>query len=256
MANKKSPLSKAAQQRVKTYEVRSSLQDSKAGLKKRDNRVAVIAGFVALAIALGSQLGYSALHQTNSASASPTATPPVSTTTGKVPDKSLAQARSWQGSLKLNSGLVSFELDGKNAPQAVSNFISLVRSGFYNGVTCHRLTTSGIFVLQCGDPKGDGSGGPGYNFGPIENAPASNVYQTGMLAMARVGGNGSSMGSQFFIVYKDSPIPADAAGGYTVFGKITGGLGVVQAIAAVGTDGAGGDGKPKTPVTMSALNVK
>ena len=173
-----------------------------------------------------------------------------------MPDKSLAQDRSWQGSLKLNSGLVSFELDGKNAPQAVSNFISLVRSGFYNGVTCHRLTTSGIFVLQCGDPKGDGSGGPGYNFGPIENAPASNVYQTGMLAMARVGGNGSSMGSQFFIVYKDSPIPADAAGGYTVFGKITGGLGVVQAIAAVGTDGAGGDGKPKTPVTMSALNVK
>jgi peptidyl-prolyl cis-trans isomerase B (cyclophilin B) len=77
-----------------------------------------------------------------------------------------------------------------------------------------------------------------------------------MLAMARVGGNGSSMGSQFFIVYKDSPIPADAAGCYTVFGKITGGLGVVQAIAAVGTDGAAGDGKPKTPVTMSALNVK
>jgi len=256
MANKKSPLSKAAQQRVKTYEVRSNQQDSKAGLKKRDNRVAVIASLVALAIALGSQLGYSALHQTATASATPSASTPVVANTGKVPDKSLAQARSWQGSLKLNSGSVSFSLDGKKAPQAVASFVSLIKSGFYNGVSCHRLTTTGIYVLQCGDPKGDGSGGPGYNFGPIENAPSSNVYQSGVLAMARVGGNGSSMGSQFFIVFKDSLIPADAAGGYTVFGKITVGMEVVQAIAAAGTDSPNGDGKPKTPVTMSALNVK
>lgn len=256
MATKKSPLSKAAQERIKTYEARSNQQESRSGVKRRDNRVAIIAGLVALAIALGSQLGYSALHQTATASANPSASTPAIANTGKVPDKALAQSRSWQGGMKLNGQAISFQLDGKKAPQAVASFVSLIKSGFYNGVSCHRITTAGIYVLQCGDPKGDGSGGPGYNFGPIENAPASNVYQTGVLAMARVGGNGSSMGSQFFIVYKDSLIPADAAGGYTVFGKVTLGVGVVQAIAAVGTDSPNGDGKPKTPVIMSALNVK
>ena len=73
MATKKSPLSKAAQERIKTYEARSNQQESRSGVKRRDNRVAIIAGLVALAIALGSQLGYSALHQTATASATPSA---------------------------------------------------------------------------------------------------------------------------------------------------------------------------------------
>ena len=110
--------------------------------------------------------------------------------------------------------------------------------------------------MQCGDPKGDGTGGPGYNWGPIENAPTDNLYKTGVLAMARVGNNASSMGSQFFIVYKDSPIPADSVGGYTVFGKITSGLNTVTKIAAAGVEGGGSDGKPALEAKLGAISLK
>jgi len=162
--------------------------------------------------------------------ASPTPTPGATPTTaaganrGDVPPQTLAENRTWTGTLTLNSIPLAIELDGAKAPQAVSSTISLAKSGFYNNLTCHRLTTTGIWVLQCGDPQGNGSGGPGYSYGPVENAPADNLYPAGTLAMARQGGDGYSNGSQFFIVYKDSPIPADTAGGYTVLGKITSGL--------------------------------
>jgi peptidyl-prolyl cis-trans isomerase B (cyclophilin B) len=113
-----------------------------------------------------------------------------------------------------------------------------------------------MYVLQCGDPLGTGSGGPGYNFGPIENAPADNIYGEGLLAMARRGGDANSQGSQFFIVYKDTQLGSDAAGGYTVFGKVTSGLDVVKAIAADGTADGSGDGQPKNAVIISSVNVK
>jgi peptidyl-prolyl cis-trans isomerase B (cyclophilin B) len=127
---------------------------------------------------------------------------------------------------------------------------------FYKDISCHRLTTAGIFVLQCGDPNGDGSGGPGYNWGPIENAPADDVYKEGVLAMARVGGDGSSMGSQFFIVYQDSTIPSDAAGGYTVFGKITKGLSGLDPVIKAGTADGSGDGKPAIETKLGAITLK
>ena len=97
-------------------------------------------------------------------------------------------------------------------------------------------------MLQCGDPTGTGTGGPGYSYGPVENAPKDDVYPAGTVAMARQGGNGNSMGSQFFLVYKDSTIPSDAAGGYTVFGKITGGLTRLEKVAAGGGSARQPDG--------------
>jgi peptidyl-prolyl cis-trans isomerase B (cyclophilin B) len=151
---------------------------------------------------------------------------------------------------------LSLELDGANAPQATANFISLAQAGYFEDISCHRLVTQGIYVLQCGDPSGDGTGGPGYNFGPIENAPANDLYTQGTLAMARRGGDGSSMGSQFFIVYQDSTIPSDEAGGYTVFGKVTSGLDAVQAIAAAGTADGSTDGKPAAEVKLSNVSVE
>lgn len=144
----------------------------------------------------------------------------------------------------------------EKAPQAVANFVTLAKKGFFNQVSCHRLTTAGIFVLQCGDPTGTGTGGPGYSFGPIENAPADAVYKTGALAMARQSAKGDSMGSQFFIVYKDSTIPSDAAGGYTVFGEITSGIESVQKIARAGVEGGGSDGTPVKPVSINRVTVK
>ena len=127
---------------------------------------------------------------------------------------------------------------------------------FYEGVSCHRLVTDGIFVLQCGDPDGTGGGGPGYNFGPIENAPADDSYVTGSLAMARVGGNGSSMGSQFFIVYQDSRIPSDDAGGYTIFGKITAGLDGLEPVISAGVEGGASDGPPALETRLSTIELR
>ena len=89
-----------------------------------------------------------------------------------------------------------------------------------------------------------------------ENAPADDVYGPGILAMARQGGNGASMGSQFFIVYSESEIPSDAAGGYTVFGKLTKGLGSISNIAEDGTADGGTDGPPKNKVLLTAISVK
>lgn len=252
MAKAKSPLSKAAQERVKTYEARSNQQESRKGVRKRDNKIAVIAGLSALALALGAQLGYATLNPSPNASSS--AEPSNNLVT--APDKSFAEDRTWTGSMKLNGDALKFELDGKKAPQAVANFVTLAKRAFYTGVNCHRVTTEVMYVLQCGDPAGDGTGGPGYTFGPIENAPANNIYGEGLIAMARRGGDANTQGSQFFIVYKDTQLGSDAAGGYTVFGKVTSGLEVVKAIADAGTEDGSGDGKPKKAVTLSAVNVK
>jgi peptidyl-prolyl cis-trans isomerase B (cyclophilin B) len=147
-------------------------------------------------------------------------------------------------------------LDGTKAPQAVSSTLSLAQSGFYRNVKCHRLTTEGIFVLQCGDPKGDGTGGPGYSYGPVENAPANNIYPAGTIAMARQGNNDHSQGSQFFIVYKDSMIPSDSAGGYTVIGKVSSGLAQLnQNVVAAGTSSGAGDGTPKQTTIINYFDI-
>jgi peptidyl-prolyl cis-trans isomerase B (cyclophilin B) len=151
---------------------------------------------------------------------------------------------------------LEISLDGAAAPQAVANFLSLTGKSFYTDVSCHRLTTAGIFVLQCGDPNGDGTGGPGYSWGPVENAPADDLYKEGFLAMARRGGDGSSMGSQFFIVYKDSPIPSDEAGGYTVFGKITKGLSGLDKMINAGTEDGSADGKPAIETKLGSITLK
>ncbi|MEJ2579269.1 MAG: peptidylprolyl isomerase [Kineosporiaceae bacterium] len=165
----------------------------------------------------------------------PTVTPPATPKSWDTPPASdLAAGKSWNLTLETSCGSVLVELDGAKAPKAVSSTIFLAQQSFYDGSVCHRLTTEGIYVLQCGDPTGTGTGGPGYTYGPVENAPADGVYPAGTVAMARSGGDGNSMGSQFFIVYKDSPIPADAAGGYTVIGKVTGGLDVVEKVVAGG----------------------
>lgn len=237
-------LSKAAQERVKNYSAKSSAVKSNAKLRKRDNRLALVAGVASLALAFGSQMLYANL--TSTASARPTA----------LPAASIAQARDWTGSMTVNGTALAMTLNGALAPQGVSNFIALANSKFYDGLTCHRITTSGIYVLQCGDPVGDGTGGPGYAWGPIENAPKDDVYPAGTIAMARQGVNGSSMGSQFFIVYKESTIPSDNAGGYTVLGQITGGLASIEVLAGEGTLEGSTDGHPKNPVTLSNVHVK
>jgi peptidyl-prolyl cis-trans isomerase B (cyclophilin B) len=183
-----------------------------------------------------------------------TAAPAAAPTT--APDPSVAEGRTWTSTLTTSAGNITVELDGAAAPQAVASFVTLAQAGFFDATACHRLTTAGIFVLQCGDPTGTGGGGPGFTFGPIENAPANDFYPAGTIAMARRGNDGASMGSQFFLVYQDSTIPSDAAGGYTVLGRITSGLDVVQAVADAGVAGGASDGAPATPVTIEGVEVQ
>jgi peptidyl-prolyl cis-trans isomerase B (cyclophilin B) len=186
--------------------------------------------------------------------AAPSAPPARTGNGGVVPDPALAEDRTWTGTLRTSAGDLGIELDGAAAPQAVANFVTLADEGYFDGTPCHRLVTTGIHVLQCGDPTATGQGGPGYAWGPVENAPADDVYPAGTIAMARIGGDGASMGSQFFLVYEDSQIPSDAAGGYTVFGRITSGLDVVQAIADAGTQD--GSERPVTDVTIEGVETQ
>ncbi|MCV2394539.1 peptidylprolyl isomerase [Actinotalea sp. M2MS4P-6] len=175
--------------------------------------------------------------------------------TAAAPDPSIAEDRTWTATITTSAGDLTLSLDGHAAPQAVAAFVTLAQDGFFEQTTCHRLTTADAFkLLQCGDPNGDGTGGPDFRFGPIENAPADDVYPAGTVAMARVSGDAYSMGSQFFLVYGDSTIPADSAGGYTVLGTITSGLDVLQQVADAGVED--GTETPVTKVTIEKVEVE
>jgi peptidyl-prolyl cis-trans isomerase B (cyclophilin B) len=175
--------------------------------------------------------------------------------TGKVPtDPAQVSA-----SMATNQGNIGLQLDNAKSPCTVNSFANLAQQGFFNDTPCHRLTTSeGLAVLQCGDPTGQGSGGPGYQF---DNEYPTNqfqpddpklqqpmVYPRGTLAMANAGPG--TNGSQFFLVYKDSQLPPN----YTVFGTIDQtGLATLDKIAAAGTADGSQDGKPKDDVQVKSI---
>ena len=177
----------------------------------------------------------------------------------ELAEPSAAEGRTWTVTLHACSGDteadIVLELDGESAPQAVASFVTLAQDGYFDGTGCHRLVTQGIFVLQCGDPTFTGRGSPGYAFGPVENAPENDVYPAGTVAMARQSDDAESMGSQFFLVYEESTIPSDTAGGYTVFGTITSGLDFVRAVADEGTAG-GASVAPAIPVTIEGVETQ
>lgn len=153
--------------------------------------------------------------------------------------------------LATNCGVIVVELDPQAAPATVASLDFLSEQGYYDGTFCHRLTTEGIFVLQCGDPTATGTGGPGYQLAE-ENLPAAGTanYPAGTVAMARAAEPGTT-GSQFFLVYDDTTLNPD----YTVVGRVTLGLETLQAIAAAGVEGGGADGFPTQPVFISQARV-
>ncbi|TDE92807.1 peptidylprolyl isomerase [Occultella glacieicola] len=160
----------------------------------------------------------------------------------------------WSVVIHTNMGDVAATLDGAAAPQTVASFVMLASNGFFDGTACHRLLPDSL--LQCGDPTASGSGGPGYSFGPIENAPTDDVYPAGTIAMARQPDNAESQGSQFFLVFNDVPLPSDTAGGYSVFGTIDSGLEILQAIGAAGTADGSPDGQPIENVIIESVEVQ
>lgn len=166
-----------------------------------------------------------------------------------------AAAKPYTATIHTNHGDIVFTALTTKAPYTTYSFEFLAQKNYFDNTPCHRLVTSGIYVLQCGDPSGSGSGGPGYQF-QDENlgyfgSGASVTYKAGTVAMANSGPG--TNGSQFFLVYKDSPL----APSYTPWGTITKGLDILQSIAAQGSDNsnATGDGKPKEAVTITSVGI-
>ncbi len=147
--------------------------------------------------------------------------------------------------LTTNCGVISITTVGNKAPWTLTELATLAKGGYFNNSLCHRLTTEGIYVLQCGDPTATGSGGPGFQY-PDENLPANapNNYPAGTVAMANSGPG--TNGSQFFLVYADTNLGPN----YTIWGKITKGLEIVQAVAKAGVKGGGGDGTPAQTIAL------
>ncbi len=164
-----------------------------------------------------------------------------------APPLTIDKAATYTATLKTSCGDIGIKLNAEAAPTTVNSFVFLAGQAYFDHTKCHRLTSGGLYVLQCGDPTGTGSGGPGYSF-PDENLTGA-TYPAGTVAMANSGPN--TNGSQFFLVYQDSQLPPS----YTPFGTITSGMDVLAGIAKDGITGGGTDGAPKDDVVINSVPV-
>jgi peptidyl-prolyl cis-trans isomerase B (cyclophilin B) len=218
-----------------------SNQDRSNTTKKSTVYVALI---TALAIIIGSViLGLGG--QTTPQEPTPEAAPAV-----ELPNAGITESNKASITFSTNQGEIVIETTPSLAPLTVNAIAALAQKNYFDNTICHRLTTEGIFVLQCGDPTGTGTGGPGFNI-PDENLPqpTENNYPAGTVAMANAGPGTS--GSQFFLVYQDTTLGPD----YTIWGSITSGLDILQTIASAGVVDGGADGAPLTGVTIESTKV-
>ncbi|MEU8135707.1 peptidylprolyl isomerase [Streptodolium elevatio] len=172
---------------------------------------------------------------------------PGKTTYPSAPPMTIDTSAAYTMNLVTSCGTVTVKLNAAKAPTTVNSFAFLAGKNYFDHTPCHRLTTEGIFVLQCGDPTGSGSGGPGYEFADENLAGAT--YPAGTVAMANSGPG--TNGSQFFLVYKDSQLPPQ----YTPFGTVTGGMEVLEQVAADGVWDGSGDGPPKALIVLDEVTV-
>ena len=172
----------------------------------------------------------------------------------KEPAISIDKSAKYTMKLATTCGDIDIDLKASAAPHTVNSFAFLAGKGYFDHTKCHRLTTNGIYVLQCGDPTGQGNGGPGYTI-PDENLKdkslKGNTYPKGTVAMANTGQKHSG-GSQFFLVHKDSKLPPS----YTPFGTVSeSGMKVLQKIAKAGESTGAGDGAPNATVVIDKATV-
>ncbi len=271
MAGKKERQRKLARERYQRQQAR------RAERAKRWRLVSVIGATVVVLAGLGtgSYFIVAGGGKPTSAAASPTATPSASASASPAPSTVAEPARhctytanppaarkvsfppakpdykaKYRATIKTNRGTVVINLLNSKATCTVNSFVSLAKQRYFNNTSCHRLTTSGIYVLQCGDPTGTGSGGPGYKFADENLAGAR--YTAGTVAMANSGPG--TNGSQFFIVYQNSlTLPPN----YTPFGTVVSGLGIIKNVAKAGTDNSNGtgDGHPKKKVVIDSVRI-
>jgi cyclophilin family peptidyl-prolyl cis-trans isomerase len=150
-------------------------------------------------------------------------------------------AKTYTATIETSAGTMTAEFFPGEAPATVNNFVFLAREGYYEGVIFHRVISG--FMIQGGDPTGTGRGGPGYRF---NDEPVKRQYLRGTLAMANAGPN--TNGSQFFIMHADYPLPP----AYTIFGKLTSGEDVLDAIASART---GAQDRPAEPVSITSIAI-
>ncbi|MFI9627740.1 peptidylprolyl isomerase [Streptomyces sp. NPDC052042] len=231
--------------------------------RRRSKRLTIaVAAAVAVVVAGGAgaylTLGGDDKKDQSDAAASASPSPSESESSTPEPPMAIDKKAKYAMSLKTSAGDIAFTMEAAKTPRTTNSFKALADKGFFDGTKCHRLTTQGIFVLQCGDPEGTSGGGPGYTI-PDENLTALGkagedgtvTYPAGTVAMANTG-QPHSGGSQFFLVYKDSKLPPT----YTPFGTMdAASLKAVEKIGAAGVAGGAGDGAPKTPVNVSKLTV-
>lgn len=267
------------------YERQQQRRAAAAARRRRNQQIVAVVVAVLVVVggiaALANQLGgkdktAAAAKPTKAASATPSVSPsssPSAAASGctytktaekaskpvSVPVYDTAKAADYKkpfaATIKTNLGDIVIAMAADKAPCTTNSFRHLATSKFYDSTSCHRLTTIGLFVLQCGDPMGTGGGGPGYGFG-VENAPADLKYPAGTVAMARTT-DPNTNGSQFFLVYKDTTLPEAGGAGYTIFGTITKGLDSVSKVADAGSDNShgDGDGAPKMKVTIESVTI-
>ncbi|MFE7036632.1 peptidylprolyl isomerase [Streptomyces sp. NPDC057621] len=178
----------------------------------------------------------------------------------KEPAITIDKSADYTMKLQTTCGAIDIDMPASKAPHTVNSFSFLTGKGYLDHTKCHRLTTNGIYVLQCGDPQGTGMGGPGYTI-PDENLKdkrlKGDVYPAGTVAMAnqynaQTKEGRDSGGSQFFLVYQDSQLPAN----YTPFGTISkSGMKVLKKIAAAGESTGQGDGTPNATVVIDKATV-
>jgi peptidyl-prolyl cis-trans isomerase B (cyclophilin B) len=181
-----------------------------------------------------------------------------------LPSASPDYKAAYTASINTNLGPITIDLANSKATCTVNSFVHLASADFWNGTQCHRMSNSdSLYMLQCGDPTAKaslklscssttiGTGGPGYEFAS-ENLTGA-TYPAGTVAMANTG-TADSNGSQFFLVFKQTGLPAD----YTPFGKITSGLGILQNVAKAGTTCtySSGGGVPKEKVIINSVSIK
>lgn len=169
-------------------------------------------------------------------------TPTVVSTPSIVID----QEKSYSAVLKTSLGEMTIELNAKKTPVTVNNFVFLAGKKFYDGTIFHRIIKG--FMIQGGDPAGNGTGGPGYQF---KDEPIEGEYTRGIVAMANAGPN--TNGSQFFIMHQDNPLPKN----YVIFGKVVAGLDVLDKIAEspVEANAMGENSKPVSPVKIESVEI-
>lgn len=264
-SNRQQREQREARERLRAYQARQQVHEVGAARVRRDQVIAIAGGLLVVALAVTAQVVYftsgpGAPEPVASETPLPTAAPDENV---GAPDASLAEDRIWTGELVFNDTItLGIQLDGTKAPQAVAGWVQDVADDYYTGKTCHRLATSDNFsFLQCGSLDGTGAGDPDFRYGPVENAPADNIYPAGSIAMARAGDDAYSNGHQFFLVTADTTLPTDAAGGYTIVGTVTSGLDtLIEQITSQGIDpatlGADGTGNPVVATTITRVTLQ